>query len=164
MVIAFTHWSTVVNSSIQNGTLHYVVHLVVVLSAFLMWVPIVGPLPELRMSLPGQMVYLFLMSVIPTIPAAWLAISEDVVYDAYDHGARLFGISVMADQQLAGFFMKIVTGFYLWGIIGYMFVNWSAQSQPEDPGVSDRSVPTIAEAARFSARNDGCRPSSCEVN
>ena len=42
----------------------------------LMWMPVCGPLPELRLSLPAQMIYLFLMSIIPTVPAAWLTFAE----------------------------------------------------------------------------------------
>lgn len=153
-VVAFTHWSAVVQFSVDNGGLHYLVHLAAVLAALLMWVPVVGPIPELRISLPGQMVYLFLMSVIPTIPAAWLAIAEGVVYDAYDHSERMFGLSVTEDQQLAGFFMKIVAGFYLWGIIGYLFFKWSGQLDPDEPGKTDRNLLTFEESgvASFSNR------------
>lgn len=148
VVIALTHWSAVVNASVGNGALHYAVHLVVVLTAFLMWMPVVGPLPELRMSLPGQMVYLFLMSVIPTVPAAWLAIADGVVYEAYDHSNRMFGWSVTTDQQLAGLIMKVIVGFYLWGIIGSMFVRWATQIESEDPGRIDREVLTWEEVRR----------------
>ena len=55
-------------------------------AAFLMWIPVCGPWQEFRLSLPGQMVYLFLMSIFPTLPAAWLANSDSVVYTVYDHG------------------------------------------------------------------------------
>ncbi len=58
-----------------------------------MWMPVCGPVPELRLSLPGQMIYLFLMSIVPTVPAAWLTFAEGVVYSAYDIPERLWGIS-----------------------------------------------------------------------
>lgn len=148
VVIAFSHWAAVVNASVSNGEVHYLVHLAAVGTAFLMWMPIVGPLPELRMSLPGQMVYLFLMSVIPTVPAAWLTIADGSVYDAYDHANRMFDLSVTTDQQLAGLFMKIVTGFYLWGVIGGMFVRWTNQTDRDEPGLSDREVLTWDEVQR----------------
>ena len=38
-------------------------------TALLMWLPIAGPFPELRFSLPVQMIFLFLQSIIPTVPA-----------------------------------------------------------------------------------------------
>ena len=46
-----------------NGFLHYGLHTVLVLSALLMWTPVCGPFPELRMGPGGTMIYLFAMSV-----------------------------------------------------------------------------------------------------
>ena len=80
------------------------------------------------MPLSGQMVYLFLMSVIPTIPAAFLTFADSPLYESYDHGVRLWGISVTGDQQAAGFIMKLVGGFYLWGWIIVRFHQWNAES------------------------------------
>ena len=38
-----------------------------------MWWPVVSPLPEMPpLAPPGQMLYLFLQSLVPTIPASFL--------------------------------------------------------------------------------------------
>ena len=129
-VIALTHLPAVVNSSIESGPTHYFVHLVVFSASTLMWIPVCGPLPELRMTLPAQMVYLFLMSVIPTIPAAWLTFADEALYHVYDHDVRLWGVDIATDQQMAGLIMKLVGGFYLWGIITVLFYKWSKQNAP----------------------------------
>lgn len=125
IVIALTHLTYVVNTSVEVGPFHYAVHTVVFLAAMMMWIPVVGPVPELRMGLAGQMVYLFLMSVLPTVPAGFLTFADGVLYDAYDHDVRLWGIGISADQQLAGFFMKIIGGVYLWTWIIVRFYQWS---------------------------------------
>lgn len=122
---ALTHWALVVNASVENGLLHYGLHLLLFASALLMWTPVAGPLPELRMTLPGQMLYLFLMSIIPTVPSGWLTFAEGVVYSAYDDPERLWGISAVEDQQVAGLIMKLVAGFYIWGIILVKFLRWA---------------------------------------
>jgi putative membrane protein len=124
-LVAITHWSGVVQLSFDSGTFHFSLHLVLFLSALLMWVPVAAPLPELRISLPGQMIYLFLMSIIPTIPAAWLTFAEGVVYGHYDDGFQMWGVSVQSDQQVAGLIMKLLGGFYLWGIIILKFIGYS---------------------------------------
>ena len=109
----------------------------VVASAFLMWTPVCGPFPEMRMSMPAQMVYLFLMSVLPTIPAAWLTFADGAVYSGYDRTFRLWDITVASDQQAAGLIMKLVGGFYLWGIIFSLFVRWAARhAQADAAGVT----------------------------
>ena len=126
-VTVFFHWQWTVNNSVANGALHYGLHVLLVAVSLLMWVPVCGPLRGLRMPIPGQMIYLFVISIMPTVPAAWLTLAEGAVYTAYDKDPRLWGVSVTTDQQLAGLFMKLVTGFYLWGIIIVLFFRWAAQ-------------------------------------
>ena len=43
-----------------------------------MWMPVCGPFPELRISYGGKMIYLFLQSVVPTVPAGWLTFADGV--------------------------------------------------------------------------------------
>jgi len=86
---------------------------------------------EFRISLPTQMVYLFLMSVVPTIPAGFLTFAGGALYEAYDHQVRLWGIDITTDQQLAGFVMKLVGGIYLWVWIATRFFLWSRRNQPD---------------------------------
>jgi putative membrane protein len=128
-VIVFTHWQNVVNGSVDSPLAHYGLHMLLVGASLLMWLPVCGPVPELRLSLPGQMVYLFLMSIVPTVPAAWLTFAEGVVYSAYDIPERLWGLSATTDQQLAGLLMKLVAGMYLWTLIVVLFFRWAARNQ-----------------------------------
>lgn len=128
IVTVALHWPETVNASVGNGPLHYGLHVLLVFSALLMWMPVVGPLPDLRLSLPAQMVYLFMMSIVPTVPSAWLIFAEGAVYSAYDIPERLWGLSVTSDQQIAGLLMKLVAGFYLWGLIIVLFFKWARRN------------------------------------
>ena len=132
-----THWQGIVNASVSNGLLHYALHTLVVVTALAVWMPVVSPLPEYRISVPAQCIHLFLTSIVPTIPAAWLALAEGTLYEAYDTPARLFGISVTADQQIAGLFMKLGGGVFLWIVIVTLFFRWSAK---QDRGTAARRV------------------------
>jgi len=127
-----THWQWMVTTAVQNGPFHFSVHVVMVVAAFIMWIPVCGPWEEYRLSMPGQMVYLFLMSVFPTLPAAWLANSDSVIYTVYDHGPRLWGISGLDDQIAAGMIMKLAEVTYLWVIITGMFFTWAARNLEAD--------------------------------
>ena len=131
----FTHAPGTVNTAVSNALVHYLVHTVLVLAAFLLWVPVCGPLPELRISYPAQMLYLFVTSIIPTVPAGWLTFAEGAVYSAYDIPARLWGISVTSDQQAAGAIMKLVGGGFLWVIITIRFFQWAAKFSDTDKAV-----------------------------
>ena len=118
--------------SADSGAFHYGIHLLMFSSALLMWLPVLGPLPELRMSPPGQMIYLFLMSIIPTVPAGWLTFADNPVYPAYDTVERLWDISVVSDQQAAGAVMKILGGFFLWTMIAVRFFRWANSERAAD--------------------------------
>lgn len=123
-VVIATHWRAVVNGSVESGPLHYGVHVAVVVTALLMWLPVAGPLPELRFRLPTQMAYLFLQSIIPVVPAGWLTFAERPVYSSYDHGLHIWGLDVITDQQLAGVVMKVAGSMFLWSVIFLLFVRW----------------------------------------
>ena len=121
LVVMISHIPGVVNQSVSNGPLHYAIHVLLVTTALLMWACICGPEPEYRIGYMGKMVYLFLMSVVPTIPAAWLTFADDPVYKHYDIPVRVWGINVISDQQAAGGIMKLGGAVFLWSIIIFIW-------------------------------------------
>jgi len=121
LVIMVTHIPALVNRSVSNAPLHYFLHVLVVSSALLMWIPVLGPNKSWQIGYGGKMIYLFLMSVVPTVPAAWLTFAEGVVYKHYDIPIRVWGLSATVDQQVAGAVMKLGGGVFLWTVITYMF-------------------------------------------
>ncbi len=121
LMVMVTHIPGVVNASGGNPILHYSVHVGVVTTAIVMWTPVVGPLRELRISTNPAMIYLFLQSVVPTVPAGWLTFAEGIVYKHYDIPVRVWGVSATADQQMAGAIMKLGGSVFLWSIVIYLF-------------------------------------------
>jgi putative membrane protein len=145
-IVLFTHWPAVVTAAVGNGPLHYSLHVLVVAAALLMWLPVCGPLAELRFPLPTQMVYLFAQSILPTVPAGWLTFADGVVYPSYDVVPRVFGLSVIDDQQIAGMIMKVVGGLYLWTIIGALFIRFAGKHMDDDRARGmelDRRAPVV---------------------
>jgi len=143
VVVMVSHIPGVVNRSAENSPIHYLVHVIVVTSALLMWTPVCGPLKEFRISVGGQMIYLFLMSVVPTVPAAWLTFAEGVVYTHYDIPVRVFGLSATSDQQLAGVIMKLGGSVFLWSIVVYLFFRrFAARFAEENTYRRSAQVPT----------------------
>jgi putative membrane protein len=120
-IVIITHIPGVVAASVESGPLHYSLHFAVVIFSLLMWMPVVGPFPELQISPIGKCIYLFIQSLVPTIPAAWLTFADGAVYKTYDQPVRVWGLSVVFDQQLAGAIMKTGGGIFLWAVIIYIF-------------------------------------------
>src|SRR5690606_39223882 len=144
MHVLLSHAPGVVDQASKSAVFHYGVHTALVISALLLWLPICGPLKELRINPPAQMVYLIITSTIPTVPGAWLTFAEGSIYKVYDIPDRLWGISVTSDQQVAGLIMKLVGGTYLWVVIAVIFFRWASKAAyGMDP--MDRSVLTYDE-------------------
>lgn len=128
----FGYWTWTVNTSSNNGAFHYTMHVSYFLLGMMMWFPVLGPLKELQMPEMGKMIYLFLMSIIPTVPAGWLAFAGDAVYRSYDIPYRMWGLSVQQDQQMAGAIMKVAGGMYLWLLIAIRFFRAAGEQTRRD--------------------------------
>jgi putative membrane protein len=145
LAVIVSHVPGVVNASVTNGSpvLHYLVHVMVVVTALVMWMPVCGPFKEVQIGTGGKMIYLFLMSVVPTVPAAWLTFADGAVYKAYDQPVRLWGVSVTNDQQLAGAIMKTGGSIFLWSIIVVLwFTRFSASNRDEYDYRRGRRMPS----------------------
>ncbi len=131
-VLLFTHWPDVVNASVSSEALHLTLHVLIVGSSVVMWWPVLSPLPESPpLAPPGQMLYLFLQSLAPTIPASFLTFGHTVLYVRYATFSRIWGISALTDQLIAGLIMKLVGGAILWAFIAAIFFKWHAREERE---------------------------------
>ncbi len=133
LVLVLSHWPAVVEATVRYHPLHFVAHAVLLISALLMWMPVASPLPEVpRTSPPMQMLYLFLQTVVPTVPASFLTFGSHPLYQIYETFPRLWGISALDDQQTAGLIMKIAGGLYLWVVIAAIFFRWYAREERQE--------------------------------
>jgi putative membrane protein len=154
-MVIVTHIPGVVNHSVQSAPLHYTLHLLLVMTALIMWMPIVGPFQELQISYGAKMIYLFALSVVPVVPAGWLTFAEGAVYKVYDEPVRVWGMSVTDDQQFAGAIMKVGGSIYLWTIIVFMWfkrfgAGWREEATYRRTGVGANGIasdwsPSIAD-------------------
>ena len=92
--------------------------------------PIVSPLEDMPQLHPlAKMLYLFLQSILPTVPASFLTFGSTPLYHFYEHVPRLGGLSALTDQQIAGVIMKVIGGLYLWLVIVVVFFRWYAREE-----------------------------------
>jgi len=154
LVIMITHIPALVNQSVSNGPLHYALHVLVITSSLLMWFSVCGPDKQRHLSYGAKTIYLFLMSVVPTVPAAWLTFAEGAVYKHYDIAVRVWGLSVTTDQQLAGAIMKTGGSIFLWSIIVFIFFRRfigrffaeASYARPPEPVLTYEEVASAFEA------------------
>jgi putative membrane protein len=125
LVIIVTHVPVVVNASLHHGLLHFGIHALIVVSSLIVWMPLLSPLPEVpRLQPLARMLFLFLQSVVPTVPASFLTFGDRPLYKFYETVPRLWGLSALDDMRFAGLIMKILVGFSLWITITVVFFRW----------------------------------------
>lgn len=144
VMVMITHIPGLVNVSTENGLIHYLLHILVVTTSLLMWMPVCGPLREFRIGTLATMVYLFAQSLIPTVPAGWLTFAESAVYKAYDQPFRMWGLSVQIDQQVAGAIMKTGGTIFLWSIIITLWFKRFAAGHEAEYDFRRRTPPSAA--------------------
>ncbi|MCZ7530577.1 MAG: cytochrome c oxidase assembly protein [Acidimicrobiia bacterium] len=135
LVLVVSHWPAVVDLTLRNGLAHFVAHVIIFVTALVVWLPVLSPLPEIpRLAPPLRMLYLFLQSVLPTVPASFLTFGKTPLYRYYESVDQLFGLSTVEDQRIAGLIMKVGAGFLLWTLIAVLFFRWYS----EEEAASDR--------------------------
>jgi putative membrane protein len=129
-LLLFTHWPELVEASVGSELTHFTLHVLLFGSAIVVWWPVMSPLVELpALTPPAQMMYLFAQSLAPTIPASFLTFGHTLLYPVYGTFPRIWGISALNDQLIAGLLMKIVGGLILWGFIATIFFRWHAREE-----------------------------------
>lgn len=145
LVLVLSHWPAVVEGTVEYHPLHFVAHAVLLVSAVLMWLPVASTVPEVPRARPAtQMIYLFLQTVVPTVPASFLTFGAKPLYRIYETFPRLWGMSALTDQQVAGLIMKIGAGFFLWTVIAVIFFRWYRNE--EGSGTPGSASPPPSEA------------------
>jgi len=129
-IFALMHAPVMVEAMLGGALVHFLLHGGLIGSAFLMWWPVIGPIPDLpRLTPLMSMGYLFLQSLIPTIPASFLTFADEPVYEIYETLPRLWGLSALDDQLIAGLIMKIGGGAILWTVIAVVFFTWAFEEE-----------------------------------
>ena len=102
-----------------------------ILSGLALWAPIVGSIAEFRdRSYPARMLYLFFTTGIVTIiPASFLTFAELPLYETYELAPRVFGLTAVDDQQIAGLIMKLSAVPIVWPVLAGMMYRWAIQER-----------------------------------
>ena len=122
---AVWHVPVIYQAALLDATLHHVEHLVFLLTAIMLWWPILSPIKELpKAPYLVRLAYLFTIPIAQLPVFAGITFHPDVVYPLYAMAPRAFGLSVMADQALAGAIMKVF-GLVFFGLpFGRIFFEW----------------------------------------
>ncbi len=135
LVLAAWHLPPLYNSAMYHHEVHIAQHLMFLVTAVIVWWPLLSPLPELpRLSYPGQMLYSFLMTLPMTVVSIFIVYSDHVLYPAYASAPRLWGLSPLEDQRLGGLIMWIPGGLFFYLLTSLIFFKWSTTQRDDRAG------------------------------
>ena len=134
LVLVATHAPIVIAWQLDSNLFHAADHLVLIGTGVFMWMNLFSPVPDVVRPLKPlpSMFYLFLMTLLPTIPASFLVFGDTNLFPAYAAVTRPWGIPLLDDMQMAGLIMKLGGGFYLWIIIAVKYFRWAGEQERAD--------------------------------
>nr|BBH94021.1 hypothetical protein KTA_22200 [Thermogemmatispora argillosa] len=125
------HAPPLYDATLENEGIHVLEHLTFIIFSFLFWWPVLSPLEgELGpLSLPGQVLYLFLSGMPMVLLGAGLTFVPPL-YAPYLAAPRIWGISPATDQQLGGLIMWVPANILVIVLMSVLFIRWMlAQEQ-----------------------------------
>jgi cytochrome c oxidase assembly factor CtaG len=112
------------NAALRHPTaILHVEHLCYFLAGCLLWWPVVHEGPW-RLGDGGRAAYLFAAFVFASPLGLLLALLPSAVYSFYEHAPRLWGLSPLGDQQLAGATMAGEQAVVFFFACAVFFVRW----------------------------------------
>ncbi|MEI8105895.1 MAG: cytochrome c oxidase assembly protein [Actinomycetes bacterium] len=104
--IAVWHIPVIYDATLTRPALHQLEHVTFITTGFLVWNQLLDPARHDRFTVGNRLAYAGVLLLAGQILANILLLTTSPLYPAYaDIGARLFGISPLADQQFAGLVM-----------------------------------------------------------
>jgi len=128
--VTLAAWHTVpaYELMMEDHDVHVFTHLLFMVTAVIMWWPVMSPVPELpALGLGSRMLYLFVVGVPMQLVAAIITFADSVLYQWYAVAPRTWGLSPLDDQKLGGLLMWIPGNLYLFGAIAVVFFIWAGQ-------------------------------------
>ena len=143
IVIWGWHDPNAYNLALENSLVHDLEHITFILVAMLFWWHIIGAGPRIHRSLSPAARIAFTLSAIPPIMIAGVAIAFAVepIYPYYDAVPRLWGLSTLQDQRIAGIIMW-VPGSMMYMIAALILVARWLQKEETKPWLPEASWAT----------------------
>lgn len=154
VVLVVTHAPLTVDALRASQAGSFALDLAWLVGGLVLWMPVCGPLAELRPGYAARGVYLFLAAgLVPMVPGGFLTFASTPLYATYELAPRVGGFDAVDDQQLAGALMKIGSLPVIWPVLAGLFVRWAGRTERQSSvaGSSCSSVSAGANRSPWSA-------------
>ena len=110
-------------------TLLHLEHLSYLATGALLWWPVLHDAPR-RLAAGAKAVYLFAAFVLASPLGLLLALLPRPIYDFYERAPRVWGLSALADQQLAGLSMASEEAIVFFALFAFFFLRFLSEEEP----------------------------------
>jgi putative membrane protein len=111
-------------AAITHPAVHAVEHLTFLVSALAFWALVIDPGPRRRLGYGPAILLVFVTMLAGAALGALITFSSTVLYPIYGAGARLWGTTPLADQQVGGAIMWIPPGAVLFLTVIFLALRW----------------------------------------
>jgi putative membrane protein len=156
------HIPVLQDAALASEPVHALQHACFIGFGVLMWMPLVGPLPQPQwFGIPAKIGYLVGVRFAGIVLGNVLMWSNSVFYPDYAAGEAKWHLSAVTDQSIAGVIMMVEGGFVTLGVLAWLFFEWAKQDTERQRLLDlaeQRGVPlSEARAARAAAAGQGGR-------
>jgi cytochrome c oxidase assembly factor CtaG len=156
------HLPVLYQAATNHSGIHALQHTCFIGFGVLMWMPLVGPLPQPKwFGIPAKIGYLIGVRFAGIVLGNVFMWSNSVFYPDYAAGEAKWHLSAVTDQSVAGVIMMVEGGFVTLGVLAWLFLEWAKQDTERQRLLDladQRGVPlTDARAARAAAAGEGAR-------
>lgn len=131
-IIMLWHDGPLFEQAAESTALHNLQMLCFLLAGLLTWWPLLSPLDRrASMTTPFQMLYLGLESLPLDIFGVIMIFSGNVFYATYVAAPRVFGISALVDQQIAGGLLAVPGNLLDIVLFSVIFFTWIGRQEEE---------------------------------
>lgn len=134
MLFSFVHIPMIFNTVMESPILMPIVHYILLITAFLMWWPVISPIPEIQqLSYLQKVIYMFADGILLTPACALLFLSGHLVFEPYFDVPRIVSfLTPLDDQQSAGVFMKAIQELTYGIAICFLLYKWATTARKGD--------------------------------
>ena len=139
-VLALWHFPGPYELAMEHHDVHIVMHLTMLVTAGMVWWPIVGPDSKYhRLSEPLQLIYLFAQGLPMSFIGALISLADHPLYPWYVRAPRIFPVSALDDQGIGGLIMWVPGMLFFWSWMTFVWFRWARKGDREEPAMAPLS-------------------------
>ncbi len=122
------HIPALYEAALRSELLLHAEHATYLLTGALLWWPLLHDAPR-RLSPGGKAAYVFGAFVLASPVGLLLALLPRPIYEFYVEAPRVWGISPLTDQQMAGVIMAVSEAVVFFAVFAYFFLRFLAEEE-----------------------------------